>query len=89
MWESFSSRAALCEARSSALGALGDVGNVDGKVAEVGDVTEAGRGGRGMAGGGDGNVVMDVLLRRLDAEEVVRSGDCMLSRICDCHTISI
>lgn len=32
-----------------------------------------GRGGRGMAGGGDGSDVVEVLLRRLEVRELVRS----------------
>lgn len=59
-----------------------------GKFAEVGDVTDVGSGGSGIAGGGDGNAVTEALLRRLEAEEGVRSGGCMLSRICDCGIVS-
>ena len=77
-------------ARSSADVSLGGAGNGEpGKVAEVGDVTEGGSGGSGMAGGGDGRVVTEVLLRMLDAEEAVRSGPCTLSRICDYLDVSV
>ena len=44
----------------------------------MGDVTELGSGGRGMAGGGDGRVVTDALLRRLEFERE-RSGVCRWS----------
>ncbi len=75
-------------ARTSALRAFCWGGNGDaGKLADVGDVTEVGSGGSGIAGGGDGKVVIEALLRTAEA---ARSGeDCTLPRICDCHNISI
>lgn len=47
-------------------------------MADVGEVTRLGSGGSGMAGGGDGRVVTETLLRRLEFERE-RSGGCWWS----------
>lgn len=56
--------------------AVWTLGGWCGKVADVGEVTELGSGGSGMAGGGDGRLVTEPLLRRLEFEERERSGIC-------------
>lgn len=58
------------------------------KVADVGEVSELGSGGSGMAGGGDGRVVTEALLRRFEFERE-RSGVCWWnSRNCAFASVS-